>query len=113
MNGKPPAPVLITGTLASSAGGSSVRYSLRYDVVTGKLAYEFVPPAGTTIVGSALRRGAKGPVVAVLSNPSDAAATGDAMLGQAAQTAARAGDVFVEVTLDRGGLMTGPVALTK
>jgi hypothetical protein len=105
--------VLTTGTLASNAGGGSVRYSLRYDVVTGKLTYEFVPQAGTTIMGLALRRGAKGAVVAVLSNPSDAAAAGDAVLGQAAQAAVRAGNVFVDVAVDRGGLMSGPVALTK
>jgi hypothetical protein len=64
-------------------------------------------------MGSALRRGAKGAIVAVLSNPSDAALTGDAMLGQAAQAAARAGDLFVEIAMDRGGLMSDPVALTR
>ena len=113
VNGKPPLPVLTAGTLTSNAGGASVRYSLRYDVVTGKLTYEFVPPAGTTIVASALRRGAKGPVLAVLSIPSDSAIAGDAMLGQAAQAAVRAGDLFVDVAVDRGGLMSGPVTLTK
>jgi hypothetical protein len=113
VNGKSPAPVLVTGTLASNESGPSVRYSLRYDVVTGKLTYEFVPPAGTTVIGSALRRGANGAVVAVLSNPSDAAPAGDVMLGQAAQAAVRAGDVSVEVAVDRGRLLTGPVTLTK
>jgi hypothetical protein len=113
VNGKRPAPVLTTGTLASNVGSASVRYSILYDVVTGKLTYEFVPPAGTTIMASALRRGAKGPLVAVLSNPSDSATAGDTTLGQAGQEAVRAGDVFVEVAVDRGGLMTGPVTLTK
>jgi amidase len=113
VNGKRPMPVLITGTLASNGSGAGVRYSLRYDVVTGALTFEFVPPAGMTIVASALRRGAKGPIVAVLSNPSDSAAAGDAILGQAAQAAVRAGDMFVEIAVDRAGLMTGPVTLTK
>jgi amidase len=112
-NGKRPLPVLTAGSLASNTGGASVRYSLRYDVATGNLGFEFVPPPGTTIVTSALRRGAKGPVVAVLSNPSGSATAGTAILGQAAQAAVRAGDLFVEVALDRGGLMAGPVALTK
>jgi Asp-tRNA(Asn)/Glu-tRNA(Gln) amidotransferase A subunit family amidase len=113
LNGNPPAPVLRTGTLSANAGGAGVRYSLRYDVVTGRLTYEFVPSAGTTIMASALRRGAKGPIVAILSNPADSATVGDAALGQAAQTAVHAGDMFVEVAVDRGVLMSGPVNLIK
>jgi hypothetical protein len=113
VNGKAPSPVTGTIALGSGAGSASGRMAFRYDEPTGRMTYELSSAAGTTIVAAALRRGAQGPVVAVLRNPADPAATGDMRLSAAAQAALRAGDLFVEVVLDRGEMLRAPMTLAR
>jgi hypothetical protein len=113
VGGKPPAPVAITGSLASTGGPSPARYWFRYDPVNGTVAYELMLPAGTTMTAAVLRRGPKGPIVAVLLTPTDHASSGQASLGAAAQAALRTGDVIVEVTTNGGGVLTAPVRVAK
>ena len=110
VDGKAPGPVSSAGTLTSGAGPASARFTIRYEAVTGRLSYEFAPPAGMTIVSAALRRGAAGPVVAVLVTPSDSAASGDTTLGAAAREAIRAGQLSVNVRTSHGGVLRAPLA---
>jgi amidase len=113
VNGKAPTPVDVAGTLTSDGAAVPARYTLRYDPIPGTLAFNIAPSAGATVAAAVLRRGPKGPVVAVLLSPTDRASSGQAVLGAAAQAALRAGDVLLEVLISGGGVFSGPVRIAR
>jgi Asp-tRNA(Asn)/Glu-tRNA(Gln) amidotransferase A subunit family amidase len=113
VSGKAPLPAAVAGTLASTGGPAGARYTFTYDPVNGSLSYDLVPPPGAAINAAVLRRGAKGPIVAVLLTPTDRGSSGDARLGAAAQAALRTGEVIVEVITNGGAVLTAPVQVSK
>jgi len=113
VGGKAPAPRVATGVLADKSGRDSVHFTLRDDVVRGRLSYAFESGRGSTIVSAAIRRDAGGPIVAVLMTPADTATVGEAPVAAAAQIALSAGTAVIEVRTSSGDTLAGAIAFAR
>ena len=113
VDGKAPAPRTATGVLTGSRGGAAGHFTLRDDVVRGRLSYAFEVNPASPIVSAVIRRGATGPIVCVLLTPADAAQTGEASIAAAAQIAMTEGHAVVELRTDRGDTMAGEIKFAR
>jgi Asp-tRNA(Asn)/Glu-tRNA(Gln) amidotransferase A subunit family amidase len=110
VDGKAPAPVRAAGELTPDSGAARVPFDLRYDAVSGRLSFDFMPGADVRIVSATLRRDARGPVIAVLLTPADSATTGEMILSAAAREAIRAKQpLSVEVAAAEGSAFRAPL----
>ena len=107
VEGKAPAPRTAAGVLRQQGGPATARFTLRDDLVRGRLLFTFEPVPGTVVVSATIRRGQTGAVVGVLLTPSDTTLTGDLPIAAAAQIALSAGTAVLELRTAHGGRADG------